>query len=433
MAGKKDLIRLRKRKRRKQNIIRATIHFFVWAGVAVLYYIGFSVFFDSPVEYELKHSTDRLRREYTALVQRYDTLTTVMRNLSERDRNVFRILFESDPYDFDSEYERKQAATYETIITRTSRRLTRELRERVAEMETRLDELNDTYLDLQARIDSAGSRCDNIPSIQPVINKQLTLLTASYGMRIHPFYKTLQSHQGVDYTIPEGSRVFATADGVVRDAAQRNSTQGQTVVIDHGNGYETSYSHLSKINVRKGQTVRRGDIIALSGDTGLSLAPHLHYEVRLDGMRVDPQIRMLYLMLIFGFLGWPCIARLVRGQILSLREQEFMTATEACGISVSRRIFRHLIPNVIPQLIVNCTMSLGSTIITEATLSFLGLGVKFPFASWGNIMNDVSNSYVLTSYWFIWIPAGICLMLTVLGFNFVGDGLRDAFDPKMKR
>ena len=97
MAGKKDLIRLRKRKRRKQNIIRATIHFFVWAGVAVLYYIGFSVFFDTPVEYELKHSTDRLRREYTALVQRYDTLTTVMRNLSERDRNVFRILFESDP------------------------------------------------------------------------------------------------------------------------------------------------------------------------------------------------------------------------------------------------------------------------------------------------------------------------------------------------
>ena len=153
----------------------------------------------------------------------------------------------------------------------------------------------------------------------------------------------------------------------------------------------------------------------------------------MDGMRVDPQIRMLYLMLILGFLGWPGIARLVRGQILSLREQEFMTATEACGISVSRRIFRHLIPNVIPQLIVNCTMSLGSTIITEATLSFLGLGVKFPFASWGNIMNDVSNSYVLTSYWFIWIPAGICLMLTVLGFNCVGDGLRDAFDPKMKR
>ena len=107
-------------------------------------------------------------------------------------------------------------------------------------MERQLDELNGTYLELQSLIDSAGSGCNNIPSIQPVINKQLTLLTASYGMRIHPFYKTLQSHQGVDYTIPEGSRVFATADGVVRDVALRNSTQGQTVVIDHGNGYETS-------------------------------------------------------------------------------------------------------------------------------------------------------------------------------------------------
>lgn len=153
----------------------------------------------------------------------------------------------------------------------------------------------------------------------------------------------------------------------------------------------------------------------------------------MDGLRVDPRVRMLFLMLILGFLGWPGIARLVRGQILSLREQEFMTATEAGGLSVYRRIFKHLIPNVIPQLIVTCTMSLGSTILTEATLSFLGLGVKFPFASWGNIMNDVSNPHVLTSYWFVWIPAGVCLVLSVLGFNFVGDGLRDAFDPRMKR
>ena len=153
----------------------------------------------------------------------------------------------------------------------------------------------------------------------------------------------------------------------------------------------------------------------------------------MDNTGVDPQIRMIYLMLILGFLGWPGIARLVRGQILSLREQEFMTATEACGISVSRRIFRHLVPNVIPQLIVSCTMGLGGTIITEATLSFLGLGVKFPFASWGNIINDVNNTFVLQNYWFIWIPAGVLLLLTVLAFNLVGDGLRDAFDPKMKR
>ena len=153
----------------------------------------------------------------------------------------------------------------------------------------------------------------------------------------------------------------------------------------------------------------------------------------MDAMQVNPKIRMLYLMLILGFLGWPGMARLIRGQILSLREQEFMTATEAGGISVSRRIFKHLVPNVIPQIIVSVTMGVGGTIITEASLSFLGLGVKFPFASWGNIINDVNNIHVLTTYWFIWIPAGTLLLLTVLAFNLVGDGLRDAFDPKMKR
>ena len=110
-----------------------------------------------------------------------------------------------------------------------------------------------------------------------------------------------------------------------------------------------------------------------------------------------------------------------------------MTATEALGISVSRRIFKHLVPNVIPQIIVSVSMGIGGTILTEATLSFLGLGVKFPFASWGNIINDVNNTFVLTTYWFIWIPAGLLLLLTVLAFNLVGDGLRDAFDPKMKR
>lgn len=153
----------------------------------------------------------------------------------------------------------------------------------------------------------------------------------------------------------------------------------------------------------------------------------------MDGLRVDPQMRMVYLMLVLGILGWPSIARMVRGQILSLREQEFMVAAEATGISSYRRIFKHLVPNVIPQLIVICTMSLGDVILTESVLSFLGLGVKFPFASWGNIINAVSNVHVMTSYVFVWVPAGLCILVTVLGFNFIGDGLRDAFDPKMKR
>jgi len=153
----------------------------------------------------------------------------------------------------------------------------------------------------------------------------------------------------------------------------------------------------------------------------------------MDTLEVEPRSRIFLLMAILGILGWTGVARVVRGQILSLREQEFMIATEASGIRTSRRIFRHLVPNVMPLLIVTATAGLGGIIISEATLGFLGLGVKYPLASWGSIINVSSDAYVMTNFWFMWLPAGLLILLTVLGFNFVGDGLRDAFDPKMKR
>lgn len=153
----------------------------------------------------------------------------------------------------------------------------------------------------------------------------------------------------------------------------------------------------------------------------------------MDALEVEPMVRIFLLMAILGILGWTGVARIVRGQILSLREQDFMVATEATGIRTSRRIFKHLVPNVMPLLIVQATAGLGGIIITEATLGFLGLGIKYPLASWGSIINVASDAFVMTNYWFMWIPAGLLILLTVLGFNFVGDGLRDAFDPKMKR
>ena len=272
----------------KQKAIRITFHVLVWFGAAILYYVGFSLFFDTPVEYELKHSTDQLRDEYTRLEARYDSLRTVMENVSERDRNVFNILFESDPYDFDTEYETKRLATYESLLDKSDRQIILELKEKVRQSEATLTKLNESYLELQRLLDTVGDGRNRIPAIQPVINQQLTLLTASYGMRIHPFYKTLQSHQGVDYTIPEGSRVFATADGVVRDAAQRNSTQGQTVVIDHGNGYWTLYGHSQYMSVTQGQHVNKGDVLGIVGSTGYSTGDHLHFEVRLNGVAQNP-------------------------------------------------------------------------------------------------------------------------------------------------
>ncbi len=152
-----------------------------------------------------------------------------------------------------------------------------------------------------------------------------------------------------------------------------------------------------------------------------------------DALKLDSYQRLLWMMAVLGFLGWASVARMVRGQILSLREQEFMTAAEATGLSTSRRIFRHLVPNVMPQLIVTATMGLGSVIITESTLSFLGLGVKHPLATWGTMINSITSSNQnMIRYAYIWIPVGALICLTVIAFNFVGDGLRDAFDPKMK-
>ncbi|MBR5420075.1 MAG: ABC transporter permease [Lachnospiraceae bacterium] len=153
----------------------------------------------------------------------------------------------------------------------------------------------------------------------------------------------------------------------------------------------------------------------------------------MDYYQAPPTARIYLLCVVMAVIGWVGIARIVRGQILSLREQEFMIATEATGISVRRRIFKHLVPNVIPQLIVFASMGLGDVILTEATLSFLGLGIKYPAASWGSIINAVNDVNVMTNYVFVWLPAGMFILLTVLAFNFIGDGLRDAFDPKMKR
>ncbi len=153
-----------------------------------------------------------------------------------------------------------------------------------------------------------------------------------------------------------------------------------------------------------------------------------------DSWGINSQYRIYLLMLFLSIISWPGIARLVRGQILFLREQEYMVAAEAMGFSTTRKIFKHLIPNVMPQLIVSMTLSLGSIILQEATLSYLNLGVKAPYAAWGTMINVVTeDTHVLESYFNVWGPPGICIVIAVLGFNFIGDGLRDALDPKARR
>lgn len=154
----------------------------------------------------------------------------------------------------------------------------------------------------------------------------------------------------------------------------------------------------------------------------------------LDASDIDAKYRIYLLMIYLTLFSWPGTARLVRGQILSLREQEYMIAAEAMGYSPARKIFKHLVPNVMPQLIVQMSLSLGSMILYEATLSYLNLGVKAPYAAWGTMINIISsNQDVLQNHLYVWVPAGVCIVIAVLGFNFIGDGLRDALDPKSRR
>lgn len=220
--------------------------------------------------------------------KRYDSLELVLENITAREKGVFRTLFETDPYDLDVEQSEERVALYEKNVSKSKRQLTSDLTQRINELSRKTDELENSWKRIKELGDDLGEKSKNIPSIQPVLNKQLTLLTAGYGTILNPFYRTLKSHQGIDYTVAEGSSVFATADGVVKEISDKSSTLGKTIVIDHGNGYKTSYSHLLSVGVRRGQKVQRGDIIALSGNSGLSLAPHLHYEVRYNDLRIDP-------------------------------------------------------------------------------------------------------------------------------------------------
>ena len=153
----------------------------------------------------------------------------------------------------------------------------------------------------------------------------------------------------------------------------------------------------------------------------------------IDSWQVSPNTRIYLLMAIITIFSWSGVARLVRGQILSLREQEYITATEVMGLPTWRKIFVHLIPNVMPQLIVSMTLGLGSVILYESTLSFLNLGVQLPKAAWGTMIATSNDPQVLSYHMNMWLPAGVMIVIAVLGFNFVGDGLRDAMDPKAKK
>ncbi len=259
-----------------------------WLGAAVLCYLVVSLLMITPAEHRLRRSNRQLQREYRSLLAKHDSLAMVVENVVARDKNVFAMIFDSEPYDFNSEYNTKRVELYEALLSKSNGEMYGLFDSSLAKLEQKMATAEESYAELNDKLRRTGLKRNNIPAIQPVKNDELTLLTSAYGQLMHPFYRTLHNHQGVDYAIAEGTNVVATADGVVTNIKDKYSTSGITITINHHNGYTTSYAHLQNAKVKVGQKVRRGEVIAHSGNTGLSLAPHLHYEVRYNDMRVDP-------------------------------------------------------------------------------------------------------------------------------------------------
>lgn len=254
-------------------------------GLALFYYLVIALVFTTEDQRRLRRQTKSIEALYADLAERNARLENVLHGLQERDRQLYRQIFDAEPPDFTSGSDAAWTADPDSALAdRLVRTVSRKLMklEYQAELTRRASERLDSALTLHL----AAVPC--IPSIVPVADFILTQTGATVGNRIHPFHKTLTYHTGLDLVTSPGTDVYAAADGVVTAVNRSEKGQGNTVRIEHGSGYETLYAHLGSMSVRKGQRVRRGEVIGRVGSSGLAFAPHLHYEVILNGEYVDP-------------------------------------------------------------------------------------------------------------------------------------------------
>lgn len=264
-------------------------YFLAGLALALLVYVVFSLFSYTPSERRLAWERAQLDSAVAELNARYDQVSAVLSDIEGRDKSIYRTIFESEPSESDAEaaeqavsnlYQQLEDEGVEALLQRTDGLL--------AKLDTLSETQSRRFDTVVALVKQQGAAVRQIPSVQPVDNGKLTGMVASFGRRVHPFYKVLRMHTGVDYALPVGSPVYATADGQVKVIKRSERGYGNMIVVEHGALYSTSYAHLEKINVRQGQSVRRGDVIGEVGNTGLSMAPHLHYEVLYKGEAVDP-------------------------------------------------------------------------------------------------------------------------------------------------
>ncbi|MEI6263995.1 MAG: M23 family metallopeptidase [Sphingobacteriia bacterium] len=254
----------------------------------VIFAITFQ-YIDSPKEKYLRQQNDDLKQNYSVLVERVKQLELQMDEIENRDNNVYRSIFESSPIP-DSARIKDQEIKKEVKLVQSlgETELVNSMAKQLNNLSLRLAFQAKSFTEITNLVKNKEKLLAAIPSIQPVSNKKLDRIASGFGYRIDPIYKDRRLHAGLDFTASTGTPIYATADGVVRDAGFNTGGYGNRVLIYHGFGYETTYSHMYKIKARVGERVKRGEVIGYIGSTGKSTGPHLHYEVHRNGVPVDP-------------------------------------------------------------------------------------------------------------------------------------------------
>lgn len=266
---------------------------FGWLATAVVFGALIMLFaynfFDSPKEKRLRRQLEEASYQLELLKQRTDQVDAVLRDIQERDNTIYRVIFEAEPIP-NSIREAGYGGVdrYKVLRDYYDSDLLVDVTKRVDKLSKQLYVQSKSFDEVWELVKNKATMLAGIPAIQPVANKDLTRVASGYGMRVHPIYKTYKMHDGMDFTAPVGSEIFATGNGTVSKIEYDGRGYGNNVVINHGYGYETLYGHMSKIIVRPGQKVSRGDLIGYVGNSGSSTGPHLHYEVRKNGNPVNP-------------------------------------------------------------------------------------------------------------------------------------------------
>jgi murein DD-endopeptidase MepM/ murein hydrolase activator NlpD len=258
----------------------------VLGGIGVVLY---SSFFKDPDTARLEREIDFLETQIEDLNGEIDTLETFAVDLEQKDEKVYRSIFGAAPY---PEQKRRGSIggsdRYKSLKGYESSDGIIETKRRIQKLQKMFVEQSKSYQDVFALAQAQDQMLQSIPAIQPVSNKDLKRIASGFGMRVHPIYKIAKMHTGLDFSADIGTEIYATGDGTIEAVDSKLSGYGHHVIIQHGYGFESLYAHMSKVIVRPGEKVTRGQVIGYVGNTGASTGPHLHYEVLRNGEKVDP-------------------------------------------------------------------------------------------------------------------------------------------------